>query len=61
MIKGIEYTPEMDQKIVKHQQKNLLTTKELSAKAKLAESSIYKFRDRGKISVKSVKKIKDNL
>jgi hypothetical protein len=27
----------------------------------LAESSIYKFRDRGKISVKSVKKIKDNL
>lgn len=61
MIKGIEYTAKMDQKIVKYQKNNLLTTKELSAKAKLAESSIYKFRDRQKISVKSVKKIKDNL
>lgn len=61
MIKGIEYTPQMDQKIVTYQKKNLLTTKELSKKAKLAESSIYKFRDREKISVKSVKKIKDHL
>lgn len=61
MIKGIEYTPQMDQKVVDYQKKNLLTTKELSGKAKLAESSIYKFRDRKKISVKSVKKMKDHL
>lgn len=61
MIKGIEYTPQMDQKLVKYQKTNLLTTKELSDKASLAETSIYKFRNRGKISVKSIKKIKENL
>ena len=61
MIKGIEYTQAMDQKIMKYQKTNLLTTKELSIKAKLAESSIYKFRGRGKISIKSIKKIHDNL
>lgn len=61
MIKGIEYTPQMDQRLVKYQKTNLLTTKELSHKADLAESSIYKIRERKKISIKSIKKIKDNL
>lgn len=61
MIKGIEYTKAMDQKIVKFQKENLLTTKELTQKADLTESTLYKFRNRGKISIQSLKKIKDNL
>lgn len=61
MIKGIEYTKTMDQKVIKYQKENLLTIKEFTQKASLTESSLYKFRNRGKISVKSLKKIKDNL
>jgi transcriptional regulator with XRE-family HTH domain len=61
MIKGIEYTSQMDLKIIEHQNEYLLTTKELATKAGLAESSIYKFRNRGKISVRSIKKIQENL
>ena len=61
MIKGIEYTKAMDQKIVRYKKENLLTIKELTAKADLTESTLYKFRNRGKISIQSLKKIKDNL
>lgn len=61
MIKGIEYTKTMDQKVIKYQKENLLTIKEFTQRASLTESSLYKFRNRGKISVKSLKKIKDNL
>lgn len=61
MIKGIEYTKAMDKKLQKYQRDNLLTIKELSKQAWLVESSIYKFRQRGKISIKSLKKIKENL
>lgn len=61
MIKGIAYTEEMDKKIVRYKKENLLTIKELTAKAELTESTLYKFRNRGKISIQSLKKIKDNL
>lgn len=61
MIKGIAYTEAMDKKIVRYQKENLLTIKELTAKAELTESTLYKFRNRGKISIQSLKKIKDNL
>lgn len=61
MIKGIEYTKKMDQKLVKYQKENLLTIKELTQRADLAESALFKFRNRGKISIQSLKKIKENL
>lgn len=61
MIKGIEYTKTMDQKVSRYLKEHLLTIKEFTQKASLTESSLYKFRNRGKISMKSLKKIKDNL
>ncbi len=62
MIKGIEYTKAMDKKISIYQQENLLTIKELIQKAGFkSESTLYKFRKRWKISIQSLKKIKDNL
>ena len=61
MIKGIEYTKAMDKKLQKYQRDNLLTIKELTNKAWLVESSLNKFRKRKKISIKSLKKIKENL
>lgn len=61
MIKGIEYTKAMDDKLKKYQRKNLLTIAELMEKADLTETALFKFRQRGKISIKSLKKIKENL
>lgn len=61
MIKGIEFTKAMDKKLQKYQKDNLLTIQELSKQAWIGQTSIYKFRKRGTISVKSIKKIKENL
>jgi len=61
MIKGIEYTEAMDQAIKTFQKTNLMTIDEVMKKAKLAGSSLYKFRQRKKISINSLKKLKENL
>ena len=60
MIKGIEYTPDMEKKISEYIRKNLMSQKEFMDRAKLAECTLYNFRTRGKISIQSLKKIKDH-
>lgn len=61
MIKWIDFTKAMDRKLQKYQKENLLTIKDLCKKSWISESSLYKFRQRWKISVWSLKKIKENL
>jgi len=61
MIKGIKYTKAMDNKLKTYQRKNLLTIAGLMTKVGLTETSLFKFRKREKISIQSLKKIKENL
>lgn len=61
MIKGIEFTPAMDKALQDYQNKHLITIEDIMKKAELSGSSLYKFRQRGKISINSLRKIRFNL
>ena len=61
MTNWILYTKEMDAKILEYQTKKLMTKDEVMRKAKLSESTLYKFRDRWVIGMASVSKIKKYL
>lgn len=61
MANWLKYTTKMEKKLTAYQQKNLITKEDMMVKAKLSESTFYKFKTRGKISKGSIKKIKELL
>lgn len=60
MSNGIEYTKEMDGKILAFMRKNLLTIDGFTIKAKISRASIFQFRRRQRIGVGTLKKIKEH-
>jgi len=44
MITSVEFTPEMEHKLIEYQKIHLMTARELCKKAKLTESSLINFK-----------------
>lgn len=62
MKKGIEYTFKMHNALVEYQNLHLISTiKELSQKAWLWNTAIFRFNKNRKISINAINKIKENL